>query len=111
MAKKKAGVKRHRRTDDELIADLKKRIAEIKMRQESKKLSDSPAIKHSLAAIKEIDKALIAAAEDGDSHLRHALADARKPLAAHLTACGAKLPKARLPRGRRPKSSPAPPAG
>ena len=103
MAKKKAGAKRHRRSDDELIADLKSRIAEIKVRQETKKLNDSPAIKCSLSAIKEIDKGLEEAAREGDSHLRHALADARKPLAEYLKSCGVKLPKARLPRGRRPR--------
>ena len=41
MAKKKAKAtskKRHRRTDEELIVDLKKKIKELKQRQESKKL-------------------------------------------------------------------------
>ncbi|MFT4541247.1 MAG: hypothetical protein ACI841_001062 [Planctomycetota bacterium] len=106
MAKKKSGAKRHRRSDEELIADLKTRIDELKARQESKKLIDSPAIKATMAAIKEIDKGLEAAAEEGDSHLRHALADARRPLSNHLSSHGVKLPKARLPRGRRPGSAP-----
>ena len=97
------GKKRYRRTDEELIADLKDRIKELKDRQESRELKKSAAIKASVSAVKNIDKALDAAAEEGQSALRHALADARKPIAAFLEDMGMKLPKANLPRGRRPK--------
>ena len=43
-----------------------------------------------------------AAAEENNSLLRHALADARKPLAEYCETQGLRLPKPRLPRGRRP---------
>jgi hypothetical protein len=110
MARKKSasrkpapGNKRYRRSDDEMIADLKERIKELKNRADSRELKKSAAYKASHSAVKYIDKALEAAAEEGQSALRHALADARKPIAAHLEAQGIKLPKANLPRGRRPK--------
>lgn len=102
MAKKKAGAKRHRRTDEELINDLKARIKELKDRQESKRLKESPSIRSAVTAVRHLDKALELSAEEGNSLLRHALADARKPLEDYLQDQGLKLPKARKPRGRRP---------
>jgi hypothetical protein len=104
-AAKPASAKRHRRTDEELISDLKTKIRDLRVRQESRKLKESPSVKATLAAIKWLDKALEATASEGDAHLRHALADARKPLETHLTKTGVRLPKARLPRGRRPKET------
>ena len=109
MAKKKATTaparKRKRRTDEELIADLKERIKDLRERQEARKLKESAAIRAATSAVRWLDKALDAAAEEDNSHLRHALADARKPLEAYLGTEGLKLPKARLPRGRRPKGA------
>ena len=103
MAKKKAvAKKRKRRSDEELIADLKERIKELKTRQDSKRLKESPAMRSTLSAVRWLDKALDLSAEEGNSHLRHALADARKPLEEHLMSEGVRLPKARKPRGRRP---------
>ena len=113
MAKKKAATKstrkvtskkRHRRTDEELIEDLKKRIKELKTRQESRRLKESPSIKAALSAVRWIDKALDEAADESNTHLRHALADSRKPLEEYLMSEGLRLPKARKPRGRRPKA-------
>ncbi|MCP3914252.1 MAG: hypothetical protein GY711_01715 [bacterium] len=109
MAKKKAtkspapGKKRYRRSDEELIEDLKDRIKELKVRQESRRLKQSPAFKSAATAVRYIDKALEYAAEESNAKLRHALADSRKPLETFLAAEGFKLPKARLPRGRRPR--------
>jgi len=99
---KKAGSKRHRRSDEELINDLKTRIKELKDRQDSRRLKESASIRSALTAVRQIDKALELAAEESNSHLRHALADARKPLEDYLQSEGLKLPKARKPRGRRP---------
>jgi glutamate-1-semialdehyde aminotransferase len=110
MAKKKAKkvatgeAKRKRRTDEELISDLKARIKDLRVRQQARELKQSPAIHSTTSAVKWIDKALDAAAEENNSHLRHALADARKSLEGYLVSEGLKLPKARLPRGRRPKA-------
>jgi len=105
MAKKKATKKRHRRTDEELISDLRNRIKELKNRQEAKRLKESTTIKATVTAVKWIDKALNHAAEENDTSLRHVLADARKPLESYLSTRGLKLPKANLPRGRRPKDA------
>ncbi len=112
MAKKKAakdvaatGKKRHRRNDEELISDLKNRIAELKHRQEARRLKESPSIRAAVSAVRHLDKGLNLAAEEGNGQLRHALADARKPLEAYLRGEGMKLPKARLPRGRRPSAT------
>jgi hypothetical protein len=108
MAKKKTkkqpapGKKRYRRTDEELIEDLKDRIKELKVRQDSRRLKQSPAVKATVTAVRYLDKALDFAAEENNSKLRHSLADSRKPLEAFLKGEGLKLPKARLPRGRRP---------
>ncbi len=105
--KKKAGVsagqgKRHRRTDHELIADLQERIKDLKQRQEARSLKSSPAIKASVTAVRYLDKALSSAQDEENNHLRHALADARRPLDSYLSSIGLKLPKVALPRGRRP---------
>lgn len=111
MAKKKTtrkaapGKKRYRRSDEELISDLKERIQELKDRQEAKKLKQSGAIKTTLTAVRYIDKALEAAAEESHGKLRHVLTDARKPIEDFLIGEGLKLPKARKPRGRRPKDA------
>ena len=109
MAKKKqarsaaGGKRRQRRSPEQMIADLQKQIEEVKARAVARELKQSAAVKHALAAVRAIDKALEAAAEEDNTPLRHVLADARKPLAEYLTAQGVRLPKARLPRGRRPK--------
>jgi hypothetical protein len=105
MAKKKASKKRHRRSDQELISDLRGRIKDLKNRQESKRLKESATVKATITAVKWIDRALEHAAEENDTGLRHVLADSRRPLETYLTGRGLKLPKAKLPRGRRPKDT------
>ncbi len=104
MAKKKA-TRRKRRSPEQIIEDLQRQIRDVKARAAARQLKQSPAISASLAAIKALDKALDLAAEEEQGSLRHALADARKPLGEHLTELGIKLPKARLPKGRRPKKA------
>lgn len=93
---------RYRRTDLELIADLEERIKDLKERQQSRSLKRSPAIKASVAAVKYLDKALSSAQDEENNHLRHVLADARRPLEVFLSGMGLKLPKVSMPRGRRP---------
>lgn len=56
-----------------------------------------------MTAINAIDKALDVAAEQGETALRHALADGRKALGAYLEKQGLRLGKANLPKGPRPK--------
>lgn len=110
MAKKKrsstgkeSGERRRRRSDEELIADLQEKIRQVKTRAATREMKKSPAMKLAISALKSIDKGLEVAAEENQSHLRHALADARKPLAEYLATTGFAIPKANLPRGRRPK--------
>lgn len=106
MAKKKStasSARRRRRTPEELIQDLENKIRDVKNRQQAKELKGSPAVKRTLTIVKSIDKALDEAAEEGNNVIRHALADARKPLETYLSTKGIQLPKARVPRGRKPK--------
>lgn len=101
--KKVAGARRKRRSPEELIADLQRKIDEVQRRKAAREMKQSPAVKHGLGAVRAIDAALDLAAEEQNSHLRHALADARRPLVSFFENQGLKLPKARTPRGRRPK--------
>jgi len=106
MAKKKSKVaikKRKRRSDEEIIQDLQSRIREVKERQSAKDMQKSPTMKASIAALRAVDRALEVAANHGETGLRHALADARKPLVEFLQRAGLRTPRANLPRGRRPK--------
>lgn len=102
-ASKEATKKRKRRSDEELIRDLQARLQEVKERQNSKQVLRSPAMKSAVKALNAIDRALDVAADQNETPLRHALADARRPLVAELERNGFKTPKAVLPRGRRPK--------
>ena len=95
--------RRKRRSPEEIIADLQEEIRRVRSRQKAKELKESPAHKAALAAIKALDKALEAAAEHGETGLRHALADGRKSLGAYMDKLGVALPKANLPKGPRPK--------
>ena len=108
MAKKttrKEGSRRKRRSPEEIIADLQKQIREVKDRARSKELKQSGGVRFALAAVRALDKALNAAAEEDATPLRHALADSRKPIADYLTTEGIRLPRARLPKGPRPKKA------
>jgi len=106
MAKKKTSRKRRkRRSADEIINDLHEEIRRVRSRQRARELKSSPAHKTSLAALKAIDKALEVAAGEGETALRHALADGRKALGNYLARRGLDLPKANLPKGPRPRDS------
>lgn len=96
--------KRHRRSPEEIIDDLQAEIKRLREKSAARAISESPAVKLTLTALKNIDKALDAAAKESNSHLRHALADARRNLSSYLEKQGVKLPKARLPKGPRPKA-------
>ena len=71
---------RSRRTEAERIEALEAQIQKLKSRAEAKKVRRDPALKHLLAAVRWIDKALGSSA---DPATRKALDDAR----ATLTAC------------------------
>jgi hypothetical protein len=83
--------KQHRRTDDQIIADLQRKIEEVKRKAERKKAKKDPSLKHVSAALRSIDKA---SAQTGDAATRNALGEARATLAACLALNGAAAPKA-----------------
>ena len=103
-AAKKTGSRRKRRSPEQIIADLQEQIRDVRARAAAKELKQSEAIKKSLAAVRALDKGMELAKEEGNSRLHHALADSRRVLGDFLTGEGMKLPKARMPRGRKPKA-------
>jgi len=86
---KNAATTRTRRSPEQLIADLQKKIEAIKARAEQKKVRQNPILKHVRAALKGIDKAL-SAAEDRAS--RDTLNEARSGLSALLALNGVATP-------------------
>ena len=97
------GAKRVRRTEEQLIRDLEAKLASLRERAASREVKNSPAIKATLAALRTIDKAVEAATEEGDTALRHVLADARGPLESYLDQQGIQIPRTRRPKGPRPR--------
>lgn len=105
MAKKKASAsRRKRRSPEEMIADLQAQIESVKQRAQAREMKESPAMKRTITIMRGINKALNEAAEEKNTGLQHALADARKPIAEYMETQGLRAPKARLPRGRKPKA-------
>jgi hypothetical protein len=80
---------RVRRTDEQLISDLEAEIARLKRRATERSVRRSPAITHTLTALKRIDAAM-AATED--TPLRNALHEARATLSACLSVQGVSVP-------------------
>jgi len=96
-------IRRKRRTEEEIIAELQEKIQLVRKRATIKEAKKSPAYKAAFSAVKAIDRALEVAAEEDETLMRHALAQGRKSLAAFLVGKGLHLPKANLPRGRKPQ--------
>ncbi len=97
--------KRVRRNEADLIEALQAKIEALKQRAAARQMKQSPSLKATRIAIQAIDKATAAAEGQGESALRHALADARQPLVEYLAGEGIDVGPTRRPRGRRPKSS------
>lgn len=76
---------RARRTEEQRIADLEAKIAEIRARAERQKVKKDPALRHITAALRSIDKAM---SESGDATTRKALDEARGTLNACLSLNG-----------------------
>ena len=102
-AKKKTGKKRGRPTDADLIKNLEARIKEVKERIENKNKKDLTHVKSATKALKAIGVAMAASKKAEDAHMRIALADGYRAIAAHFKSQGFKTPNISLPRGRRPK--------
>ena len=77
--------KRVRRDAEQLVADLEAKIEAIKARAARRRAKSNPAVRHTVAAVRNIDKALGAAT---DAVLRKALEDARGELSAYLVLQG-----------------------
>ena len=89
MKKNNDNQSRTRRSEEERIADLERRIASLRAQAERKKLRRDPAIRHMTAAVRSIDKAL---AESRDAATRQALEEARSALSACLALAGTSAP-------------------
>ena len=104
---------RARRSEEERIADLERKIADLKARAERKKARTNPSVRHVVAALRSIDKAL---GTSQDAVVRKALDEARATLSACLAVQGV-VPAAsaqssgRSPGGRRSSSDVANLAG
>jgi hypothetical protein len=94
-------VQRHRRSSEELIADLQRKIEEVRQRQAAQKLKQSAAVRAALGALRLIDKGLASASSEDDAEVRQALSSAREPLAAFLESRGIELAKRRRSKARR----------
>lgn len=91
MAKKKAKkrsmstatteTKRSRRTPEQLIEDLQRKIEDVKARAARAKVKKDPALRHISGAVRAIDKA---AKATNDAAVRNALEEARATLGACL---------------------------
>jgi len=97
------GKKRKRRTIEELIVDLESEKTTLLERLKAKELKTSPAHKLALSAVRAIDKSSNLATEEGETELRHVLAEARDRLLPYLEQRGIRLRKTRRPRGPRSK--------
>ena len=80
--------RRSRRDPEQLVADLQAKIESIKARAARRQARSNPAIRHTVAAVRNMDKAM-AAAED--NVLRKALEEARAGLGAYLALQGVAL--------------------
>ncbi|MEX1024420.1 MAG: hypothetical protein WD226_05020 [Planctomycetota bacterium] len=104
MAKKaKTTSTRVHRSPAERIEALQRQIENLKQREQAKALKDSPAAQQAILIVRALNKGLSVAEEEQDIALKRSLADAHENVAAYLETQGMKVPKARKPRGRKPK--------
>ncbi|QDV08053.1 hypothetical protein Poly30_35890 [Planctomycetes bacterium Poly30] len=101
--KPKPGKQRYRRTDEELIQDLQKRIEDLKNRKAAKAIKKDPASKEATGAFRALTKAVEKSKDTADADLKRALSEAQRILAEYFESKGLKVPKARKPRARRAK--------
>jgi glutamate-1-semialdehyde aminotransferase len=77
--------KRVRRDAEQLVADLEAKIEAIKARVARKRAKANPSVRHTVAAVRSIDKAMTSAT---DAVLRRSLDEARGVLSAYLALQG-----------------------
>ena len=102
-----AAKKNIRRTEEQLIEELKARIELLEQRKATKR---DPSLKSTVQIVRLIDKVSAEAADQENNLLRHVLADARTPLANFLHERGLSIEKTRRPKGPRPKLASRAPA-
>lgn len=101
--KPKPGKQRYRRTDEELIQDLQKRIEDLKNRKAAKEIKKDPASKEATSAFRALTKAVEKSKDSSDAALKRALSESQRVLAEYFESMGLKVPKARKPRARKSK--------
>ena len=99
--KPKPGKSRYRRSDDEMILDLKQKIDELEKRKAAKVIKSDPATKEANMAFRSLTKAVEKSKDSADADLKRALSEAQRSLAGYFESKGMKVPKARKPRARR----------
>ena len=99
--KKAAKPKRTNRTPEQIVADLKAKIADVEARAAAKEAKASPGTKALLAAVKAIDKAHAVATDAKAEIIAGALEAAQAPLSAVLVEMGLRVPEARKRPGGR----------
>jgi len=77
--------KRARREPEQLVADLQAKIEAIKARAARKRAKANPAVRHTVAAVRSMDKAMAATA---DAVMRKTLEEARGLVTAYLSLQG-----------------------
>jgi len=87
--------RRSRRDPEQLVAELQAKIESIKARAARRQAKSNPSIRHTVAAVRSMDKAMAAA---DDAVLRTALEEARSGLSAYLSLQGV-TPKGAAPGG------------
>ncbi|MFT6830303.1 MAG: cell division septum initiation protein DivIVA [Planctomycetota bacterium] len=97
----KPGKQRYRRSDEELIQDLQKRIEDLKKRKVEKEIKKDPSSKEATSAFRALTKAVEKSKDSADAELKRALSEAQRILAGYFESKGLKVPKARKPRARK----------
>jgi phosphopantetheinyl transferase (holo-ACP synthase) len=97
--------KRIRRNEETLIADLEKRIAQLRQRHAAKeamaKVKKLPHVAAAIEAMQELQRAATLSSEHSDGDLTHALADAQAALLPYFTHHDLPIAEITRPRGRR----------
>jgi len=94
------------RTPEQMVADLEQKIAQVKLRAMRKAARANPVVKEATAAIKALDRALAAGAEEP---MRSGLEEARTTITQVVATTGLMLPapagEAVAPRKRKVKTA------
>ena len=97
---------KHRRSSDEMVADLEAEIARVKERAAAKEAKGTPEGQALIVAVRAIDKAGRVATEAGNQGVASALEAARAALAPAIVGLGLRIPE-KAKRGRRKKTEAA----